>query len=58
MNPHPACRPPARSFIHAAWLIANPMGSDQINQFLDYAATKEDVFFVTISQVRCGPCAA
>ena len=39
-------------FIHAAWLIAQPEHAGQINDFLSYAMTHDNVYLVTISQVR------
>lgn len=44
-------RGPMAIFLHAARLIADPAGSDQVNRFLEYAATKENVWFVPITEV-------
>lgn len=44
-------RAPMGIFIHAAWLIADPTRADKLNQFLEYAMTKENVFLVTVNQV-------
>lgn len=44
-------RAPLGIFLHAAWLLADPTRADRLNQFLEYAMSKENVFLVTVSQV-------
>ena len=38
-------------FIHAAWLIAQPEHSGQINDFINYAMSHDNVYLATITQV-------
>ncbi|GAB4813456.1 hypothetical protein N2152v2_000502 [Parachlorella kessleri] len=44
-------RAPVGIFIHAAWLIAEPEHSGQINAFIDYAMSHDNVYLATITQV-------
>ena len=50
-------RAPLGLFIHAAWLM-DPTRNAEMNQFIDYALSHENVWFVTINDVsrpRSGP---
>ncbi len=44
-------RAPVGIYIHAAWLMTDPVRAQQLNDFITYALEKENVWFATITQV-------
>ena len=48
-----ATRSPFSIYAHAYWFRDYPYTLDGYLQFIDYLSTLDDVYFVTVSKVKC-----